>query len=97
MGARQMDRRFLIAASTIGWLCSVPVAGEVLRVEVSEQRDWAPGQALAAGPYESVKGTVWYEIDPNGVEARDIVDGKLAPRNARGKVEFHGPFLLIRP
>lgn len=72
-------------------------SAEVVRIEVREQRDWAGEQVLGAGTYESVSGTVWYEIDANGPEARDITDIKLAPRNVRGKVEYHGPFLILRP
>ena len=73
------------------------VAAEVVRIEVREQHDWAAGQTFETGSYESVSGTVWYEIDPNAADARDITDIRLAPRNARGKVEYHGPFLVIRP
>ena len=70
---------------------------EVVRVEVSAQKDWAGGQAFSTGLYEIVSGTVWYEIDASAPEARDIADIRLAPRNARGKVEYHGPFLILRP
>lgn len=89
-----------------GWIAKLPLTlvvlatgshAEVVRIEVSEQRDWVPGYSSTAGGYESVTGTVWYEVDSKNLASRDITDIKLAPRNARGKVEFHGPFLIIRP
>ncbi|CAM3278206.1 Alpha/beta hydrolase domain-containing protein [Sphingomonas antarctica] len=70
---------------------------EVVRLEIKDQRNWARGQAFKAGPYEAISGTAWYEIDPQSTDAREITDIKLAPRNARGRVEYQGPFLIIRP
>lgn len=70
---------------------------EVVRLEVRDRRDWAPGRVFAAGAYEILSGTAWYEIDPDSPQARDITDVRLAPRNVRGKVEYHGPFLILRP
>ena len=76
---------------------SASASGEVVRLEIRDQTTWAGGQKFGAGSYEAVSGTVWYEIDPNSLEARDITDIRLAPRNARGMVEYHGPFLILRP
>ncbi|MGC1550781.1 MAG: alpha/beta hydrolase domain-containing protein, partial [Rhodanobacter sp.] len=41
--------------------------------------------------------TVHYAIDPRGAAARDIADIRFAPTNARGLVEYSGPFVIIRP
>jgi len=76
---------------------AVPAAAEVVRIEVRAQQDWAQGQVFGAGAYETVSGVAWYEIDPDAPDARDITDVRLAPRNARGRVEYHGPFLILRP
>ncbi len=72
-------------------------SAEVVAVEVTEQRPWIPGRVFGAGEYELPSGTVRYEVDPCAASARDIADIHLAPRNTRGKVEFQGPFLLLRP
>lgn len=72
-------------------------SAEVVRVEILEQRPWIPGQSFAAGEYELVSGIAHYEVDPLAKSSRDIADIRLAPRNARGKVEFSGPFLILRP
>ena len=90
--------------SRVSWVAGVlaltPMAqarAEVVRIDVTARQDFAQGQVFAAGAYEAIIGTAWYEIDPSGPEARDIADVALAPRDARGRVRYHGPFLIIRP
>ena len=86
--------RWLLA---VALLLASPAQAKVVRLEVQEQHDWAPTQTFGAGTYEYLAGTIWYETDPTAAEARDIADINLAPRNAHGQVEYHGPFLIIRP
>ncbi|WP_415644174.1 alpha/beta hydrolase domain-containing protein [Sphingomonas antarctica] len=90
-----MNKLRIAASGALLW--SIAADAEVVRLEIRSQHDWAPGYVSQAGAYESIAGTVWYEIDPNAPDARDITDIRLAPRNARGKVEYHGPFLVLRP
>lgn len=87
-------RNCLFAAAM---LASTPAVGEVVRVEVREQRPWVQGRTFGAGAYELVAGTVRYEVDPAAAASKDITDIALGPRNARGRVEFSGPFMLLRP
>src|SRR5438034_1074974 len=42
---------------------------------------------VGAGPYEHIFGLIHGELDPNDPKNAIITDIKLAPRNARGKVE----------
>jgi hypothetical protein len=74
------------------------VYAEVLRVEVEAQHDVLGGQSFgAAGAYEKLTGTVTFAFDPaNPMNAR-IVDLDKAPRNAAGKVEAWGHFMVLRP
>ena len=51
----------------------------------------------AAGPYEKLVGTISFAIDPDLPANAMIVDVKLAPRNARGEVEFSADFYLLKP
>jgi alpha/beta hydrolase family protein len=51
----------------------------------------------AAGPYEKLVGTVEFALDPDLPRNQQIVDLKLAPRNARGEVEFTADFYLLKP
>lgn len=71
---------------------------EVISVEVASRQPWVGGRSFGhVGAYEVLRGTVHYAIDPRSRSARDIVDIRFAPRDARGLVEYAGPFVLIRP
>src|SRR5436190_1058847 len=50
-----------------------------------------------AGPYETLVGKVDFALDPDLPRNGAIVDLKLAPRNARGEVEFSADFYLLKP
>jgi len=47
------------------------------------------------GAYEVLRGTVHYAIDPRSASANNVTDIRHAPVNARGLVEYSGPFLMI--
>ena len=51
----------------------------------------------AAGRYEKLRGRFFGEVDPADPLNAVITDIRLAPRNARGMVEYSGNFLVIRP
>ncbi|HZN35984.1 MAG TPA: alpha/beta hydrolase domain-containing protein, partial [Pirellulaceae bacterium] len=47
--------------------------------------------------YEQWTGVVRFALDPNAAANQQIVDLKLAPRNAEGKVEFRADFRMLVP
>ena len=49
------------------------------------------------GQYEKLVGKAYGELDPNDPKNAAIVDIKLAPRNARGKVEYAFDFYILKP
>ena len=49
------------------------------------------------GQYEKLVGKGYGELDPNDPKNAVIVDIKLAPRNARGKVEYAFDFYILKP
>jgi Alpha/beta hydrolase domain len=51
----------------------------------------------SAGPYETVAGRAFGELDPNDPHNAIIQDIKLAPRNAHGMVEYTASFQLVKP
>src|SRR5215208_3939482 len=51
----------------------------------------------AVGQYEKLAGKAYGELDPNDPKNSGIVDIKLAPRNARGKVEYAFDFYILKP
>ena len=83
-------------------LTSLLIAGtacaEITRLEISAQAPYAGGKAFGpAGPYVRVSGRFYGELDPTHPSNRSIVDIRLAPRNARGKVEYSADFEILRP
>ena len=80
------------------WLLAGTAFAEVTRLEISAQAPYAGGKAFgAAGPYVRVSGRFYGELDPTHPSNRNIVDIRLAPRNARGKVEYSADFDILRP
>ncbi len=56
------------------------------------------GQSFGpAGPYEQIRGTANGEINPNDRRNAAITDIQLAPRNARGNVEYKTTFTIVKP
>ena len=71
---------------------------EVTRIEVTSQAPFAGGKVFGAtGPYLRVAGRFRGELDPTHPANRSIADIRLAPRNARGKVEYSADFVILRP
>ena len=83
-------------------LCALLVpslaAAEVVRLRVERREVVLGGKAFgAAGAYEKLVGKVDFALDPALPQNRGIVDLALAPRNARGLVEFSADFYLLKP
>jgi len=79
--------------------CSVSVQARVTRI-VIEHRDSPAykGQAFgSAGAYERLTGHFYGELDPKDPLNAIITDIALAPRNAKGKVEYSATFSLAKP
>jgi len=49
------------------------------------------------GQYETLRGVAFGEVDPNDPLNQVITDIKLAPRNARGMVEYNMDFWINKP
>jgi Alpha/beta hydrolase domain len=49
------------------------------------------------GQYEKLIGRAFGEVDPNDRSNREITDLQLAPRNARGMVEYDTGIIILRP
>src|SRR4051812_37439047 len=51
----------------------------------------------SVGQYETLRGVLFGEVDPNDPLNEVITDIKLAPRNARGMVEYNVDFWVNKP
>jgi hypothetical protein len=88
-----------ICVSSACWLWFPPVApAEVTRVEIVSTAPWHGGREFGkAGPYEKLQGRIYFELDPRSPAGRRVTDIDLAPRNAKGRVEFSSDFVVLRP
>src|SRR5262245_21457670 len=73
--------------------------GGVLRIEVTERERPVFGgtEFGAVGPYERLHGTIFGELDPTHPLNAGIVNLDRAARNARGNVEYHSDFRILKP
>jgi len=70
----------------------------VERIEILEREAYADGQAFGdVGPFELIRATVHYAVNPDQPDHRRITDLDRAPRDADGCVRFSGDLILIRP
>ena len=85
---------FLIIMSVV---CSTAEAA-VTRLQIDRREVVLNGKSFgAAGPYEKIVGKVHFALDPALPQNRGIVDLNLAPKNAKGLVEFSADFYLLKP
>ncbi|WP_232628680.1 alpha/beta hydrolase domain-containing protein [Methylobacterium sp. Leaf118] len=81
-----------------GALGSAPAHARITGIEIGSVEPFADGAAFgAAGSYERVIGTARGELDPSDPSNAGIVDIALAPRNARGMVEYRTDLFILRP
>lgn len=72
----------------------MPVVG----FDLALQRVLADGKSWGdVGPYEELRGTLRFAIDPENAANTRITDVGLAPRNATGQVEFASDVSIILP
>src|SRR3954464_4464718 len=70
----------------------------VTRVQINSRAVAYGGASFGSvGQYETLRGVVFGEVDPNDPLNEVITDIKLAPRNARGMVEYNMDFWISKP
>lgn len=70
----------------------------VLSLDVAERGLLAGGVPFGkVGPYEQVRGTLHFAVDPRHPDHQIITDLDLAPADADGRVPFSSDFLLLKP
>ena len=90
-------RKVLLATAILALIASAADAG-VARLRIERRELILDGRAFgAAGPYEKLVGKVDFGLDPALPRNGDIVDLKLAPRNARREVEASADFYMLKP
>ncbi len=88
----------VLGMAAVGLSALVAARAEVIGIEVLERSSFASGVNFGdTGAYEKIRGVAKFSLDPNAAANQRIVDLKLAPRDASGRVTFQSPFILLRP
>jgi hypothetical protein len=77
---------------------AVPAHADVRTITITARGPALNGQSFGTvGPYEHIRGIATGEIDPADPQNAVITDIDLAPRNARGLVEYRTTFTIHKP
>ena len=88
---------FFVALAALA-IPHIPCEARVTRLEIQQRDVVADGQAFgAAGPYERLSGTAYFEVDPKEAVNSVVFDLDKAPRNAAGNVEFSADMVILKP
>ena len=70
----------------------------VVSLNIEHREPILNGKAFGlAGKYEKLSGKVQFALDPAAAVNASVIDLALAPRNAKGDVEFSADFMLLKP
>ena len=90
-------RQLLFVAFTACLSISIARA-EVIRIDIRDRVPYADGKSIGdTGPWQHLRGRVYFAVDPAAEANRQIVDLDLAPLNADGRVEFSADLDILAP
>src|SRR6202790_5010130 len=78
---------------------AVPVHARVKKIQIiaKESPTFGGYSWPGVGQYEKIVGKAFGEVDPTDPRNSVIVDVLLAPRNAKGRVEYAFDFYILKP
>jgi len=89
----------LLALALLAWV--VPAGAHITKIVIDKDKSETPaygGKSFGSiGQYEKLYGMAYGELDPKDPRNIIIQDIQLAPRNARGMVEYATVFSLSKP
>ncbi len=92
-----------VVAAAIG-LASPAAEAQITRIVIDPARSQSPafegrvfGPNGSVGQYEKLRGKAYGELDPADPRNAIITDLALAPRNARGRVEYSMDIFILKP
>jgi hypothetical protein len=87
-----------LASIALAGVFTTEVEARITRMEIVKTEPAFGGQSFGdVGPYERLRGRVTGELDPADPANSIIQDISLAPRNARGMVEYSTNVELLKP
>ncbi len=91
-----MRRHFVSIA--IAALLAIPAEARITRIQIEKTEPAFGGASFGTvGPYERLTGKAFGEVDPKAPGNALIQDIQLAPKNARGMVEYATDIDIVRP
>ncbi len=89
----------LCITTALFFLGMLTAQARLIRIEItSRQSPTFEGKVFASvGAYEKLMGKAYGELDPNSPQVAAITDIQLAPRNARGMVEYSMDIYILKP
>jgi len=86
-------------AAAISLIVAPGAQARITQVDVttSESPTFGGYSWQGVGQYEKIAGVAYGEVDPSDPRNALITDIELAPRNARGKVEYSFDFYILKP
>ena len=77
---------------------STEIQARITKIVIDKTESYANGKTFGAiGQYEKLTGRAFGEVNPNDSHNAIIQDIQLAPRNAKGLVEYEADFILLKP
>ena len=95
----RLVRTILPAATAAALYCGTPAEARVASIVIDSPAASAFGGAAigTAGPYVTLKGRVFGELDPHDPHNEIIQDIDLAPKDSSGKVPYISTFQITMP
>lgn len=73
-------------------------AARVVTIQITSRTSFASGATFGtAGAYETVRGTVTFQVDPTDPRNKVVFDLDKATQNSAGKVQFTADFYILKP
>ena len=97
------NRRVLLTSASLlalsAALVAAPAEARVTKIQITEKQSPTFGGYVfdKVGAYEKIVGKAYGELDPKDPKNAIIVDIQLAPKNARGNVEYAFDFYILKP
>src|SRR5438874_823431 len=98
-GRHMKPARFIkvaMALAVAGALTAPQANARVTRIVIDQTVDLT-NPTTSTNPYQQLTGRAFGELDPNDPHNVLITDIQLAPRNARGNVEYVASFRIRKP
>jgi hypothetical protein len=94
-----IHRAILLIMTTAFCALGAPATARITRIEITATESPTFGGYAwpMVGQYEKIVGVAHGEVDPGDPKNGLITDIDLAPRNARGRVEYSFDFYILKP